>query len=130
MSNAKQVIQMLREESGHQLGQSNMHQHNTVGDLDTTQVESLLIDGKRKEAMAQAEATGHWGVSLLVARSMGEAAWAEAVARLAIQFDQDSPLCNFIQVMALTPQMHGLRVLIVSISHSAMVPGLYSFNFK
>ena len=95
----KQVIQLLREESSGQQTQHNqMHHHSTTGDLDTSQVENLLIDGKRREAISQAESTGHWGVALLVARSMGEAVWAETVARLASQFDQDSPLCNFIQV--------------------------------
>eukprot|EP00656_Telonema_subtile_P011507 TRINITY_DN1570_c0_g1_i10.p1 TRINITY_DN1570_c0_g1~~TRINITY_DN1570_c0_g1_i10.p1 ORF type:complete len:644 (-),score=184.74 TRINITY_DN1570_c0_g1_i10:41-1972(-) len=93
----KQVVSVLQAESAQHQAQSSVH-HSTQSQLDVDHIEKLLIQGNRKEAMQQAEAAGHWGVVMLIARTMGEAYWGETVSRFASQFDPTSPLSTFMHV--------------------------------
>ena len=98
----KQAIEILQKSSDlqpqHMLHHSRMHQSN-VSDLDTGQMEQMLMSGRRQGAVELAEGAGHWGLALMIARSMGEQHWGEAVNRFACQFDQESPLRAFMQVL-------------------------------
>lgn len=92
----RKAIGVLQAESNAHVS-SNMARAQTAN-LDTNQMEKLLIQGNRKEAVSLAEDAGHWGVAMLIARSMGESHWGDVVSRLASQFDPDSPLASFVQV--------------------------------